>query len=55
MPPHPWPLPACRDAIHRLFLKYKDEDDDLVGVDGIQQLCADLGVEPDDIVVLVLR
>lgn len=44
-----------RDAIHRLFLKYKDEDDeDVVGVEGISQLCSDLGVEPDDIVVLVL-
>lgn len=43
-----------KDAIHRLFLGYKDEDDDLIGVEGISQLCSDLGVEPDDIVVLVL-
>lgn len=27
----------------------------MVGVEGISQLCSDLGVEPDDIVVLVLR
>ena len=51
---------CCRDAIHRLFLKYKDEGDGddehaSVGVEGISQLCADLGVEVDDIVVLVLR
>ena len=26
-----------------------------MGVEGISQLCADLGVEVDDIVVLVLR
>lgn len=44
-----------RDAIHRLFLRYKDADEEGVGVEGISQLCADLGVEPDDIVVLVLR
>ncbi|KAL4452395.1 hypothetical protein ABPG75_008057 [Micractinium tetrahymenae] len=43
-----------RDAIHRLFLRYKEADEELVGVEGISQLCADLGVEPDDIVVLVL-
>lgn len=48
-------LPPRRDAIHRLFLRYKEEDEEGVGVEGISQLCADLGVEPDDIVVLVLR
>lgn len=49
-----------RAAIHRLFLKYKEEggdgeeEDACVGVDGVTQLCSDLGVEPDDVVVLVL-
>jgi hypothetical protein len=52
----PGNTPSCRDAIHRVFLQYRDADDpDLIGVDGISQLCSDLGVEPDDIVVLVLR
>lgn len=49
------PARPRRDAIHRLFLRYKEADEEAVGVEGISQLCADLGVEPDDIVVLVLR
>lgn len=47
----------CRDAISRLFQRYRDTDTDeeVVGVEGIQAMCEDLGVQPDDIVVLVLR
>lgn len=43
-----------RDAIHRLFQQYKEEGGEAVGVEGITQLCEDLKVAPDDIVVLVL-
>ncbi|PRW57295.1 DCN1 2 [Chlorella sorokiniana] len=45
-----------RDAISRLFQRYRDTDTDeeVIGVDGIQAMCEDLGVQPDDIVVLVL-
>lgn len=43
-----------RDAIHRLYLHYKDPDSDEILAEGIGKLCEDLGVEPDDIVMLVL-
>lgn len=44
-----------RAAIHRLFQQYQEADEEgVMGVEGISQLCADLGVEPDDVVVLVL-
>jgi DCN1-like protein 1/2 len=43
-----------RTAIHQLFLKYKDENEDAVLAEGIMQLCEDLEVEPEDLVVLVL-
>ena len=47
--------PCCRNAIQRLYERYKDDDRDMVGVDGISQFCSDLDVAPDDVVVLVLR
>lgn len=50
-----WCCRARRDAIHRLFQQYKEEGGEAVGVEGITQLCEDLKVAPDDIVVLVLR
>lgn len=34
---------ACRDAIHRLYLRYKDAGSDLILAEGIAQLCEDLG------------
>ncbi|EDR41062.1 calcium-binding EF-hand domain-containing protein [Dictyostelium discoideum AX4] len=41
--------------IEDFFDKYKDEDDNnVIGPDGITRLCKDLGVEPEDVVVLVL-
>lgn len=43
-----------RDAIHKLYLRYKDPDSDQILAEGIAKLCEDLGVEPDDIVMLVL-
>lgn len=43
-----------RAAIEQFFLQYKDEDNDAILVDGIVSLCSDLGVEPEDVVLLVL-
>lgn len=43
--------------VEELFDKYKDkdsEDEPQIGPDGIEQLCKDLGVDPDDVLVLVL-
>ena len=40
--------------IHKLFEHYKDPDVDLILADGIEKFCADLGVQPDEFVVLVL-
>jgi DCN1-like protein 1/2 len=42
-----------RNAIHQLFLKYKDENEDAVLAEGIMKFCEDLGVEPEDLVMLV--
>ncbi len=33
----------CRDAIHKLFLRYKDPDSDQILAEGIAKLCEDLG------------
>ncbi|KDD75809.1 cullin [Helicosporidium sp. ATCC 50920] len=41
-------------AVRSLFGKYKDPSSDSILVDGVVQLCADLGVEPEDVVMLVL-
>ncbi|KAG7675062.1 hypothetical protein Ndes2526B_g07910 [Nannochloris sp. 'desiccata'] len=43
-----------RTAIHHLFLKYKDENEDAVLAEGIMKLCEDLEVEPEDLVMLVV-
>lgn len=49
-------LPSHRNAIQRLYKKYSAADgEENIGVEGISLLCSDLGVEPDDAVVLVLR
>lgn len=42
------------DAIVKLFENYKDKQQDAILAEGIQQLCDDLGVEPEDIVMLVI-
>lgn len=41
--------------LEELFDKYKDKDNDeeQIGPDGIEQLCKDLGVDPEDVLVLV--
>merc|ERR1712054_48964 len=41
-------------AIEDLFAKYKDPDDDRILADGVSQFCDDLGVDPFDIVMLVI-
>lgn len=41
-------------AVEALFAKYKDSDDQLIGGEGITQFCADLEVEPADVVMLVI-
>ncbi|PSC72336.1 DCN1 2 [Micractinium conductrix] len=44
-----------KNAIQRLYKKYSAADgEENIGVEGISLLCSDLGVEPDDAVVLVL-
>jgi DCN1-like protein 1/2 len=43
-----------RSALHQFYLSYKDPDNDSIMAEGIMKLCEDLGVEPEDIVVLVL-
>lgn len=43
-----------RDAIHKLYLHYKDPDIDTILADGVVQLCEDLGVSHEDVVMLVL-
>jgi len=39
--------------LDEFFDKYKDEDGQQIGPEGMVRLCQDLGVEPDDIVMLV--
>jgi len=43
--------------VEELFDKYKDKDADdeqQIGPEGIEQLCKDIGVDPEDVLVLVL-
>ncbi|KAJ1554899.1 hypothetical protein HK096_000353, partial [Nowakowskiella sp. JEL0078] len=52
-------VPAVnKDKINEMYLKYKEfeteEDEDLVGIDGVLQFCEDLEVDPQDVVVLVI-
>jgi len=37
-----------------LFEKYKEADNPQIGPEGVEALCRDIGVEPEDVVVLVL-
>jgi len=39
--------------IEQLFKKYSDAEDGTVGSNGIQRFCKDIGVDPDDIALLV--
>ncbi|RUS16940.1 Cullin binding-domain-containing protein [Jimgerdemannia flammicorona] len=40
--------------LQALFDKYKEPDQDAIGVDGTIKLCADLEVSPEDVVMLVV-
>ncbi|KAK7507283.1 hypothetical protein BaRGS_00001218 [Batillaria attramentaria] len=37
-----------------LFEQYKDEDEDAMLADGIERFCSDLGVQPDEFIVLLI-
>lgn len=37
------PRTASRDGIHRLYLRYKEPDQDIILAEGIAKLCEDLG------------
>jgi len=39
--------------LEELFDKYKDEEGQQIGPEGIEQLCKDIGVDPEDVLVLV--
>ena len=43
-----------RASLQQMFQQYKDDNDDLILAEGILKLCEDLGVEPEDLVMLVL-
>jgi DCN1-like protein 1/2 len=43
-----------RTAITQLYQHYKDPDTEAVLAEGIMKLCEDLGIEPEDTVMLVL-
>eukprot|EP01112_Ceratiomyxa_fruticulosa_P021767 TRINITY_DN7785_c0_g1_i2.p1 TRINITY_DN7785_c0_g1~~TRINITY_DN7785_c0_g1_i2.p1 ORF type:complete len:273 (+),score=64.76 TRINITY_DN7785_c0_g1_i2:180-998(+) len=40
--------------IEELFDKYKDPNDQLIGPEGVNLLCQDLGVDPEDVITLVI-
>jgi len=42
-----------KSRLEVLFNKYKETGDDVIGPAGIEKFCADLGVDPEDVVVLV--
>lgn len=41
-------------ALHELFLKYKDDNHDKIMAEGIISFCEDLGVSPEDVVMFVI-
>lgn len=44
----------AKEQVKREFLKYKDPAEPMILVDGTERLCQDLGVDPSDIVTLVI-
>lgn len=40
--------------LEKLFEKYKESTDEVIGPNGIEALCGDLAVQPEDVVTLVL-
>jgi DCN1-like protein 1/2 len=47
------PTPSSSE-LEKLFNKYKDRIDDDITVDGTLNLCSDLGVDPEDVVLLAV-
>jgi DCN1-like protein 1/2 len=47
------PTPSS-SQLEKLFNQYKDSDDDDITVDGTLSLCKDLGVDPEDVVLLAV-
>lgn len=45
--------PSSTD-LEKIFNKYKDRNDDDITVDGTLSLCSDLGVDPEDVVLLAV-
>mmetsp|Transcript_8321 Transcript_8321/g.15061 ORF Transcript_8321/g.15061 Transcript_8321/m.15061 type:complete len:198 (-) Transcript_8321:894-1487(-) len=48
MPPR-----VSKSKIEALFAKYKEPSEDKIGPEGIQQLCDDLNVDPEDLSILI--
>ncbi|KAH9957755.1 defective in Cullin neddylation protein 1 [Russula dissimulans] len=48
------PAPSSSSELEKLFNKYKDRADDDITVDGTLNLCSDLGVDPEDVVLLAV-
>jgi len=46
--------PCDMDALTALFEKYKESEEEAIGLDGLIALCGDLDVEPTDVRMLVL-
>ncbi|KAI8613575.1 Cullin binding-domain-containing protein [Chytriomyces sp. MP71] len=40
--------------LNKLFDKYKEQDEDIIGLEGTEKLCEDLNVDPMDVVALIL-
>jgi len=47
-------LTPSSGQLEKVFNKYKDRDDDDITVDGTLDLCSDLGVDPEDVVLLAV-
>jgi len=46
--------PTDPAALHTLYELYRDPDQDMILAEGVERLCADIDVEPADVVTLVL-
>eukprot|EP00741_Cyanophora_paradoxa_P006891 tig00001049_g6666.t1 len=45
--------PVDKRKLEDLYARYKDADEDKIGVEGVEKLCTDLGVDPTDIIMLI--
>ena len=53
-PPLPVPLAACAPERSARSSRVAEDDGETIGLDGIERLCADLGVDPTDPVMLMI-